>query len=77
MELNLKLKKEDGEIFHGPTLYWKLVGKLFYLTNTLPDLNYYVHLLSQFLDKSRITHYDAMIKVLKYVNGTPGQGIFF
>lgn len=77
MELNLKLKKEDGEIFHDLTLYWKLVGKLFYLTNTLPDLNYYVHLLSQSMEKPRITHYDAMIKVLKYVNGTLGQGIIF
>ncbi|KAF5452084.1 hypothetical protein F2P56_027118 [Juglans regia] len=76
MEPNIKLKRDEGELFHDPALYRKLVGKLLYLTNTRPDLNYSVNLLSQFMDNPRVPHYDVVLKVLKYVKGTPGQGIF-
>ncbi|KAF5454358.1 hypothetical protein F2P56_024030 [Juglans regia] len=76
MEPNNKLKKDEGNFFHDPTLYRKLVGKLLYLTNTRPDLSYSVNLLSQFMGNPRILNYDAVIKVLKYIKGTLGQGIF-
>ncbi|XP_041021250.1 uncharacterized mitochondrial protein AtMg00810-like [Juglans microcarpa x Juglans regia] len=72
MESNSKLSKTEGPLFHGPSLYHKLVGKLLYLTNTRPDLSYSMNLLSQFLDTPRVLHYDALIKVLKYV----GNGVF-
>ncbi|KAF5480295.1 hypothetical protein F2P56_001057 [Juglans regia] len=77
MEPNLKISKDEGELFHDPTLYRKLVGKLLYLTNTRPDLSYSVHLLSQFMETPRLPHYNAVIKVLRYLKGTPGQGLFF
>ncbi|KAF5468773.1 hypothetical protein F2P56_012898, partial [Juglans regia] len=77
MEPNLKISKAEGELFHDPTLYRKLVGKLLYLTNTRPDLSYSVHLLSQFMETPRLPHYNAVIKVLRYLKGTPGQGLFF
>ncbi|XP_041001658.1 uncharacterized mitochondrial protein AtMg00240-like [Juglans microcarpa x Juglans regia] len=76
MEPNSKLRKDKGNLFHDPTLYPKLVGKLLYLTNTRPDLSYSVNLLSQFMENPRVKHYDAMIKILKYIKGTPSQGIF-
>lgn len=37
IEPNLKLSKDDGEVFHDPVLCCRLVGKLLYLTNTRPD----------------------------------------
>lgn len=77
MEPNLKLKRNEGDILHDPTLYWRLIGKLLYLTNTRLDLSYCVHLLSQFMNKPRQPHDDAAIKIIKYVKGTLGQGIFF
>ncbi|XP_042950362.1 uncharacterized mitochondrial protein AtMg00810-like [Carya illinoinensis] len=77
MEPNLKLHKDEGEHFHDLALYRKLVGKLLYLTNTCPDLSYSVNLLSQFMECPRVPHYDAVIKVLRYIKSTLGQGIFF
>ncbi|XP_042954604.1 uncharacterized mitochondrial protein AtMg00810-like [Carya illinoinensis] len=77
VEPNIKLKKNEGEVFPDPALYRKLVGKLLYLTNTLSDLSYNINLLSQFMENPRVPHYDAIIKVLKYVKNTPRQGIFF
>ncbi|KAF5453191.1 hypothetical protein F2P56_028111 [Juglans regia] len=76
MEPNIKLKWDEGESFHDPALYRKLVGKLLYLANMRPDLSYNVNLLSQFMDTPRVSHYDAVLKILKYIKGTPRQGIF-
>lgn len=77
MEPNLKLRKEEGEVFNGPALYRRLVGKLLYLTNTRPDLSQSVYLLSQFMEKPLVPHYHAVLKIIRYVKGTPGQGLFF
>lgn len=77
MEPNIKLQKEERAVFHDSTLYRKLVGKLLYLTNTRPDISYSVNLLSQFLEAPWIPHYDALIKVIRYLKNTPGQGLFF
>ncbi|XP_042958161.1 uncharacterized mitochondrial protein AtMg00810-like [Carya illinoinensis] len=77
MEPNLKLKRDEGDIFNDPTLYRQLVGKLLYLTHTRPNFTHNVHLLSQFMETPRIPNYNAILKVLRYLKGTPGQGLFF
>ncbi|XP_041017891.1 uncharacterized mitochondrial protein AtMg00810-like [Juglans microcarpa x Juglans regia] len=77
MESNIKLQKEEGAVFHDPTQYRKLVGKLLYLTNTWLGISYIVNLLSQFMEAPRIPHYDALIKVIRCLKNTLGQGLFF
>ncbi|XP_042973211.1 uncharacterized mitochondrial protein AtMg00810-like [Carya illinoinensis] len=77
MEPNIKLHKDQGDVFQDPTQYRKLVGKLLYLTNTRPDISYIVHLLSQFMETPRVPHYDDLLKILRYLKGSPGQGLFF
>lgn len=77
MEPNLKLRRDKGELFNDPVVYRKLVGKLLYLTNIKPDLNHSVHLSSQFIETPRIHHYNAILKVLRYIKGTPCQRLFF
>ena len=41
--------------------YKRLIGRLMYLTNTRPDITFYVQQLSQFLTKPTIAHYTATI----------------
>lgn len=77
MEPNLKLHKDEWEIFHDLTLYRRLVRKLLYLINTRPDVSYSVNLFSQSMSTPRVPQYSDMAKVLKYIKGTPKQGIFF
>ncbi|KAM6560886.1 hypothetical protein CsatA_030125 [Cannabis sativa] len=77
MEANLRLGLDEKEKLADPTLYRRIVGKLQYLTITRPDISYSVNKLSQFLCTPRVTHLHAAQRVLQYVKGTPGQGIFF
>lgn len=73
MEQNLVLTQSDGK--HDPSSYRLLVGRLIYLTITRHDLVYYVHVLSQFMDKPHVPHLEATHSVLRYLNQMLGQGI--
>ncbi|XP_042988768.1 uncharacterized mitochondrial protein AtMg00810-like [Carya illinoinensis] len=77
MESNLKLTASDADLYEDPSAYRRLVRRLLYLTITQPDLAYSVQVLSQFLAKPAVSHYQAAIRVLRYLKATPGQGLFF
>ncbi|KAL5575081.1 hypothetical protein UlMin_016780 [Ulmus minor] len=77
MEPNLKLGQIEGDLLPDASLYRRLIGKLLYLTINRPDLSYAVNRLSQFLAQPRLPHFKAVQRVLQYVKGTPGQGLFF
>ena len=38
MEINAKLRKDEGELLLDPTVFRTLVGSQIYLTNTRPDI---------------------------------------
>ena len=42
----------------------RLEGRPLYLTVTRPDLTYFVHILSQFMQDRRQMHWDAAIRML-------------
>ena len=46
MEVNVKYRKDEGDLLDDPTLYRRLVGSLIYLTTTRPDISYAVHQVS-------------------------------
>ncbi|XP_038698025.1 uncharacterized mitochondrial protein AtMg00810-like [Tripterygium wilfordii] len=76
-ELNVHLSINDGSLLPDPSIYLRLVGRLTYLTLTRPDVSYVVHNLSQFLHSPTDYHLQATYRVLRYLRGCPGQGIFF
>lgn len=57
--------------------YQKLVGKLIYLSHTRPDICYSVSYVSQFMHSPTDVHFKAVIRILRYLKGAPGQGLFF
>ncbi|XP_068477328.1 uncharacterized mitochondrial protein AtMg00810-like [Phaseolus vulgaris] len=75
MEQYLKLTPDDGELLKDPVKYRRLVGQLIYLTVTRPDIAFLVRTLSQYIPAPQKPHWDAAIRVLKYIKGSPGQGL--
>lgn len=59
------------------TLHRSLVEALQYLIMTMPDITYVVNQVSQFMHSPTITHFLTFKRILKYLNGTLGHGLFF
>lgn len=59
------------------SFYRKLVGKLMYLTITKPDLSFVAQHLSQFVSSPRDSHLKALMRIIRYVKFTVGQGLYF
>ncbi|XP_047322353.1 uncharacterized mitochondrial protein AtMg00810-like [Impatiens glandulifera] len=71
------LAATDGTPLSDETLYRQLVGSLIYLTVTLPDIAYDVHIVSQFMSSPRTTHFSAVLRILRYIRGTLFHGLHF
>ena len=52
------------------------MGRLIYLTIARPDIYYSVQVLSQFMQKPNQEHFDAAMRVLRYLKTHPHQGVF-
>lgn len=72
-----KLSQQGGEPLQDPNIYRRLIGRLIYLTNTRLDISYSAQQLSQFMSSPTSIHYDAAIRVLKYVKQSPAQCLLF
>ncbi|RVW51869.1 Retrovirus-related Pol polyprotein from transposon RE1 [Vitis vinifera] len=77
MDPNVKLVPGQGEPLGDPERYRRLVGKLNYLTITRPDISFPVSVVSQFLQSPCDSHWDAVIRILRYIKSTPGQGVLY
>ena len=75
MDLNVKFILGQGEPLRDPGRYRRLVGKLNYLIITRPDIFFPVSVVSQFLQSPCNSHWDAVIRILRYIKGTPNQGM--
>nr|KYP55651.1 Retrovirus-related Pol polyprotein from transposon TNT 1-94 [Cajanus cajan] len=77
MDPNQKLMADQGEPFTDPERYRRLVGKLIYLTITRPDLSFAVGIVSQFMQAPHIDHWNAVLRILRYIKKAPGQGLLY
>lgn len=65
----------DGELLVDPTKYKSMVGAFQYLTMTWPDINYAIHVVSQFMHAPHTTHVFGVKRIFKYLQGTLADGI--
>ncbi|KAL0309234.1 UNVERIFIED_CONTAM: Retrovirus-related Pol polyprotein from transposon RE2 [Sesamum radiatum] len=77
MNSNPDFWNDDGNYLKNKTKYRRFVGKLIYLTVTRPDISFAVGLVSQFMDKPRSVHWEAALRILKYIKTSPGKGLLF
>jgi histone deacetylase 1/2 len=57
------------------TRYRSIVGGLQYLTMTRPDLSFAVNKVCQYLHAPRCTHWSAVKRILRYIQGTLSDGL--
>ena len=77
MEYGLKLSKDSQEASVDSRLYRSLIGSLMYLTATRPDIMYAINVLSRFMEEPKQSHWDAGMRVLKFIKGTPDHGTLY
>lgn len=77
MDNSIWFSKDHGDPLSNVSAYHRLIGHLSYLTTTCLDLSFVVNQLSQFLSSPTCIHQQATTKVLQYIKGTPGLGLFF
>lgn len=72
-----KLCIDEGGEPADETLYKQIVGSLMYITNTRPDLQYAVSMISRYMSKPIMLHLQAAKRVLRYLKGTMVFGIWY
>lgn len=84
LEANVKLTTVEYDELTGATAYpmykdvtgyQRLVGRLLYLTITRPDISFTVQVLSQFMQQPKRSHWEAAMRLVRYIKTNPGQGI--
>ncbi|XP_038698406.1 uncharacterized mitochondrial protein AtMg00810-like [Tripterygium wilfordii] len=77
VDANVKLSFETGTRLENPLEFRRLIGKLMYLTITRLDLNFSVNTLAQFMQNPTNVHLSAGYRILRYIKGTVGEGLFY
>ena len=77
MDSNVKLLSGRGEPLSNHERYRRLVEKLNYLTVTGQDLSFPVSVVSQFMTSPCDSHWEAVVRILRYIKSAPGKGLLF
>jgi len=77
MDCNIKLLPGQREPSKDPERYRRLVGRLNYLTINRPDITFAVSVVSQFLNAPCDSHWDVVIRILRYIKKARGQGLLY
>ncbi|RHN66955.1 putative RNA-directed DNA polymerase [Medicago truncatula] len=72
MDATVKLGTLDNGTLVDKGRYQRLVGKLIYLSHTRPDISFVVCTMSQFMNSPTEEHMDAIYRIVKYLEMTPG-----
>ena len=75
IETNHRLTRNEGDPKIEVGSYQRLIGKLLYLSHTQPDISYTVN--AQFMHSPQRSHYQAALRVLRYLKRTVGLGLTF
>nr|XP_019071523.1 uncharacterized protein LOC109121300 [Solanum lycopersicum] len=74
-EFDDHFKLDNGNVLLDPGEYQRLVGRLLYLTITMPYIAFAVQSLTQFMHAPKSSHMEAALRVVRYVKQAPGFGI--
>lgn len=75
MVSSLKLSALDGSLCSNPKLYRSIVGGLQYATLTHPEIAFSVNKTCQFMHNPSDTHWEAVKRILRYLQGAASYGL--
>ena len=70
MATNAKLTNDPSGESVDVTLYKSMIGCSLYLTTSRPDIAFSVGVCSRFQSNPKVSHLNAVKKIIKYVSGT-------
>lgn len=73
MDPNQKLGAEQKGTSIENGRYQRLVGKLIYLSHTIPDIAFVVSVVSQFIHSPCEEHLEVVSRILRYLKNSPGR----
>ena len=77
MVANAKLTNDPSGESVDVTLYRSMIGCLLYLTASRPDIAFSVGVCSKYQSNPKISHLNAVKRIIKYVGGTCDYGLFY
>lgn len=66
----------DDSTLEDKGSYKRIICRLLYLTMTRHDITFMVQVLSQFMHAPKQSHMNAVMRVIRYIKGTSGLGLF-
>ena len=57
--------------------YRRLLGRLIYLSHIRLDIAFSVSVVSQYMHSPKESHLEVVYKILRYLKGSIGRGLFF
>ena len=77
MAANAKLTNNPSGESVDVTLYRSMIGCLLYLTSSRPNIAFSVGVCSRFQFNPKVSHLNAIKRIIKYVSGTCDYGLFY
>ena len=77
MAANAKLTSDPSGESLDVTLYRSIIGCLLYLTASWSDIAFSVGVCSRFQYNHKVSHLNAVKRIIKYVGGTCDYGLFY
>ena len=77
MAANAKLTNDPSSESVDVTLYRSMIGCLLYLTTSRPDIAFSVGVCSRFQSNPKVSHLNAVKRIIKYVGGTCDYELFY
>ncbi|CAJ2677657.1 unnamed protein product [Trifolium pratense] len=77
METASSLNNDDEGSNVNSTLYKQMVGSLRYACNSRPDICHSVGIVSRFMQTPKLSHMQAVKRILRYLQGTMEYGVLY